>query len=420
MVALKQAFVRKAYWKDDSQKRKLQQKLFFLNLALKSKNMQYNRNLIFASACAGLFLFGVGVITFGSIAPELKAKFGLDERAIGGLFSLFPVGILIGSLGFGPITDRFGYRLLLAGCSTLLALGFVGIGIGSAFGALQVCVILIGIGGGAINGATSALVADISTENKGASLALFGTFFGLGALCMPFVLGALKGVIGFETVVLVIGGLTFLLSFLFLGLVFPKAKHSEGVSVQQVGRMLGNPALLLIGFFLFWQSACEALINNWTTSYLLDAQHIQGSWSLFALSSYVAALSTMRLLTGSVWSKMPATRILSLSMGALIAGALVLGWVPGLLGAFIGLILVGMGLALGFPVMFGLSSSLYPQMSGTAIGLILAISLIGNLLTNSIMGHLAQEWGIGVFGKALLSAALLQTLFCFIVVKRVS
>jgi MFS family permease len=237
---------------------------------------------------------------------------------------------------------------------------------------------------------------------------------------MPFVLGALKGVIGFETVVLVIGGLTFLLSFLFLGLVFPKAKHSEGVSVQQVGRMLGNPALLLIGFFLFWQSACEALINNWTTSYLLDAQHIQGSWSLFALSSYVAALSTMRLLTGSVWSKMPATRILSLSMGALIAGALVLGWVPGLLGAFIGLILVGMGLALGFPVMFGLSSSLYPQMSGTAIGLILAISLIGNLLTNSIMGHLAQEWGIGVFGKALLSAALLQTLFCFIVVKRVS
>ncbi|AEE52498.1 MFS transporter [Haliscomenobacter hydrossis] len=377
----------------------------------------YNRKLIFASACAGLFLFGVGAITLGSIAPDLKTKFALDELGIGRLFSLFPVGILVGSLSFGLITDRFGYKLLLAVCSLLLALGFAGIGLATVIWVIQVCILLIGVGGGAINGATSALVADISEKNKGASLALFGVFFGLGALAMPFVLGLLRDVATFEDIVLAIAALTFLLALVYFSLQFPVAKQAEGISLPQLGKMLKDPALLLIGFFLFWQSACEALINNWTTSYLID-QKIDVRWTLYALTSYVAGLSLFRLLTGSVFRNIPSARMLGIGMGLLIVGALILGWVPGLSWAFTGLILVGFGLALGFPVMFGLSSSLYSKTSGTAIGIILAISLIGNLLTNFLMGYMAQAWGIGIFSVALLSAALVQAVFCFLVFRK--
>ena len=377
----------------------------------------YNRKLIFASACAGLFLFGVGAITLGSIAPDLKTKFALDELGIGGLFSLFPVGILVGSLSFGLITDRFGYKLLLAVCSLLLALGFAGIGLATVIWVIQVCILLIGVGGGAINGATSALVADISEKNKAASLALFGVFFGLGALAMPFILGLLRDVATFEDIVLAIAALTFLLALVYFTLQFPVAKHAEGISLPQLGNMLKDPALLLIGFFLFWQSACEALINNWTTSYLIE-QKIDVRWTLYALTSYVAGLSLFRLLTGSLFRNIASSRMLGIGMGLLIVGALILGWLPGLAWAFTGLILVGFGLALGFPVMFGLSSSLYSKTSGTAIGIILAISLIGNLLANFLMGYMAQAWGIGVFSVALLSAALVQTVFCFLVFRK--
>ena len=377
----------------------------------------YNRKLIFASACAGLFLFGVGAITLGSIAPDLKTKFALDELGIGGLFSLFPVGILVGSLSFGLITDRFGYKLLLAVCSLLLALGFAGIGLATVIWVIQVCILLIGVGGGAINGATSALVADISEKNKAASLALFGVFFGLGALAMPFILGLLRDVATFEDIVLAIAALTFLLALVYFTLQFPVAKHAEGISLPQLGKMLKDPALLLIGSFLFWQSACEALINNWTTSYLIE-QKIDVRWTLYALTSYVAGLSLFRLLTGSLFRNIASSRMLGVGMGLLIVGALILGWLPGLAWAFTGLILVGFGLALGFPVMFGMSSSLYSKTSGTAIGIILAISLIGNLLANFLMGYMAQAWGIGVFSVALLSAALVQAVFCFLVFRK--
>jgi MFS family permease len=41
-------------------------------------------------------------------------------------------------------------------------------------------VFLFGFGGGAINGACNAVVADISEEHKGANLSLLGGFFCIG------------------------------------------------------------------------------------------------------------------------------------------------------------------------------------------------------------------------------------------------
>jgi MFS family permease len=103
----------------------------------------------------------------------------------------------------------------------------------------------------------------------------------------------------------------------------------------------------------------------------------------------------------------------------LVFGALLLGWMTGLGWAIAGLVAVGLGLALGFPVMFGISSSLYSQTSGTAIGIVLAISLIGNLLANYIMGYMANSWGIGVFSFALIVAATVQAVVCNVLLRRV-
>src|SRR5262249_41659697 len=73
----------------------------------------YNKRVVFWAACFGMLLFGCGLITLGSMATDLKIKFELDEVAAGTLFSILPFGILTGSLLFGPICDRYGYKFLL-------------------------------------------------------------------------------------------------------------------------------------------------------------------------------------------------------------------------------------------------------------------------------------------------------------------
>jgi MFS transporter, FHS family, glucose/mannose:H+ symporter len=56
-----------------------------------------------------------------------------------------------------------------------------------AFPLIQAAFFLIGFGGGVINGGTNALVADISTGEKGAKLSLLGVFYGAGALGFPLI-----------------------------------------------------------------------------------------------------------------------------------------------------------------------------------------------------------------------------------------
>ncbi|HEY6978744.1 MAG TPA: MFS transporter, partial [Chitinophagaceae bacterium] len=87
----------------------------------------YKKNLVFAAACLGLLLFGIGLITLGSVAGDLKTKFRLDEISSGTLFSIMPIGILAGSLLFGPVCDRYGYKLILILACLGMFAGFEGI-----------------------------------------------------------------------------------------------------------------------------------------------------------------------------------------------------------------------------------------------------------------------------------------------------
>ena len=73
----------------------------------------YNKKLVFASAFAGMLIFGMGLITLGAVKPELKEKFYFDEVDAGILFSILPIGILVGSLLFGPVADRHVYKWLM-------------------------------------------------------------------------------------------------------------------------------------------------------------------------------------------------------------------------------------------------------------------------------------------------------------------
>ena len=196
----------------------------------------YNKKLVFSAACVDILVFGIGVISLGSILPYLTEKFVLDDLEKGTLASLFPLGILTGSLVFGPVVDKYSYKNLLSISIFLNILGLELIAWANSFFLLGMAFFLIGWGGGMINGATSALVSDISEdhgENKGANLSLFGVFFGLGALGMPVIISFLSE--RYETGYIVAGIGFAMLAPLILNLMltFPKPKQAQSIAVNQ-------------------------------------------------------------------------------------------------------------------------------------------------------------------------------------------
>src|SRR5690242_4404764 len=102
------------------------------------KDFMYSKTTVFISACLGMLLFGVSLITLGSIATDLQAKFSLDPIATGTLFSILPFGILAGSLVFGPVCDRYGYKLLLICACVGMFAGFQGIAFAASLALLKI------------------------------------------------------------------------------------------------------------------------------------------------------------------------------------------------------------------------------------------------------------------------------------------
>ena len=70
----------------------------------------YNKNLVFTAACIGMCFFGISMITLGSVLPSLTTKLGLDNLQATALVTFLPLGLLGGSLLFGPIVDCFLYK----------------------------------------------------------------------------------------------------------------------------------------------------------------------------------------------------------------------------------------------------------------------------------------------------------------------
>lgn len=351
--------------------------------------------LIFICACLGMLLFGISLITLGSVAQALREKFLLDDITAGTLFSILPIGILAGSLLFGPLCDRYGYKIIMLLSCLLIFVGFQGIAFASSLTLLKACIFLFGLGGGAINGATNAVVADISEHNKGANLSLLGVFFAIGALGMPSVLGLLEKKFSFNAIVSVIGYIPLAVALLCFLTRFPAPKQVKGNPFSHGVFLMKEGILISIGFFLFCVSSFEAIINNWTTTYLSHQLSVERSQALYALSLYVVGMAVMRILLGSVFRNLSVQRILLLSFFFMLAGCLLLRE-PGSYGmAVAGLVSIGIGLASGFPVMLGMVGNLYAAASGTAFSIVLTIALIGNMLINFAMGVVAEKHGVG-------------------------
>lgn len=354
----------------------------------------YNRRLVFRTACVGMLLFGIALITLGSVAPDLKLKLGLDALSSATLFAILPFGILAGSLIFGPVVDKYSYRILLSLSCVLMFAGFIGIAYAETIGLLRLCVFIIGIGGGAVNGATNALVADISDKEKGADLSLLGVFFGIGAMGMPLVLGILRDSFNFEKIITAIALLTLATGVLFMFINFPPPKQPQSFPVRNSFRMLKDMFLILIALYLFLQSSFEGIINNWTTTYLTEHLSIREDTALYSLSAYVAGMTLMRLMIGSFLRSLSVKKLLLISFFLIPAGLILLKYGGSVTFIITGLLLLGAGLAAGFPAMLGLVGDRYANLSGTAFSVVFVIALTGNISVNYGMGLIARNLGI--------------------------
>lgn len=357
----------------------------------------YSHKLVFAAACVAIFLFGVTLISLGTIMPFLGSGPGFGDVSKGILATVLPFGILAGSLIFGPVADRYGYRYLLPVSAVLLSAGFILIAAATSFDVYIVCFFLLGTGGGILNGCANSLVSGLSEDegkSKAANLSLMGVFYGIGALGMPFILGVLIRDFRFNDVVAGIGWVMILPIFFFVFIRYPKSGSGDKISFTSWMQLLGTPLMFLVGMIGFFQSGLESFVNNWLTSYLSGPLRVEKEDALFTLTLFVVIFTLARLALGILFRKFRPSLVLNSSMILVISGVIILLIARERIYSYPAVIILGMGLASTFPVITGHTGDLFKTQPGTAISILFTMSLLGNMGINFATGWITARSGM--------------------------
>jgi MFS transporter, FHS family, glucose/mannose:H+ symporter len=370
-----------------------------------------NRRTLFAIACLGMLAFGIVLTTLGAVLPSVIERFGIDTAVAGSLFLLMTFGILLGSVVFGPIVDRNGYKGMLLLATALIAIGLEGIAFAPSMAWLRVAVAFIGFGGGIINGGTNALVADISAESRTAGLSLLGVFFGVGAVGVPFVLGSLLGTFSYSSIIAAVGALVLAPFLITAATPFPAPKQPQGFPLAAAKGLVRDPVLLLMGLMLFLESGMEITVGGWTATFFKQELQIADQRALVYLSLYWLGMMLARIALGSVLRRATPTRVLMGCLTVGFVGALLLILTRDASVAAVGVFLLGVGFSATFPVVLGFVGDRYTQLSGTAFSIVIVMALTGGMLLPWLTGVLGASYGLrGSFTIVPVALVLLSAL----------
>ncbi len=357
---------------------------------VENEQKQASVRALMSSACAGIFVFGIVMAILGAILPSLFSRIQFNKSEAGNLFFYMNLAMLAMSVFFGPIVDRFGYKTFLLLSSLLVAVSLLLFNLASTYSFLILAAMLLGFGGGGLNGGSNALTSDLYPERRSAALNLLGIFFGFGALAIPFLIGTLLGTIGLNAILIIAVFLSLIPFALFLLLRFPLAKQARGFPLRQAAKVVGHPLLWLCGFLLFFQSGNEFTIGGWTSTYLNEYFHLTPTLASLVLAGYWAAMMIGRLIsTRLVRVVKNETLILASAILSLIAAVIMVSSPSGGL-ASLGAVLIGLGFAAIYPTTLAIVGEAFPSFSGTAFSVVFVIGLAGGMTAPWLTGKIAM------------------------------
>ncbi|MCQ2142065.1 MAG: MFS transporter [Bacteroidales bacterium] len=340
----------------------------------------YSTSAVFVAACAGMGFFGVTMLSLGPILGQLNT---IVEGA-NALPSTMSIGIILGTVLFGPIVDKFGYKWLLIISSALALLGVQGLAQFSQIGLLHASIACLGLGGGILNGLTNALVSDIYDDSKrGGRLGVLGAFYCIGALLWTLLNYFIAD---FHTPLYAMSALMAGFIAYFCCIAFPQAKPSENVSLKKSLGLLKYPALILFAIVLFFESGFEGASGSFTVEFFTKTGAMNAKAATLAMTWFTIGMMAGRFPLGAITRKLKDLGTLYTYLSVALVGVIVFWLAQTPAAAYASMTLIGFGVGATYPVILNFIGGTFRELSGTAMSVALFIALLGQYSFNSISG----------------------------------
>jgi len=345
--------------------------------------------LIFAAILA-IFVYGMIAAMLGTILPDLSDRFRLTPTQNGTIAFSQALGLMIASLGVGPLLDTEGDKAGL-----ILGLAFIAIALfwlprSKGYRSIVFLLFLLGVGGGIVVTGANALVSGVSETHRATALNLVNLFFGLGGLATPFISANLFKR-NWVRLCYTVASLTVISLAIQAAAKMPAPSGAAGFVLADAGPILGRPLLFLLGFFLFLYVSCEVGVWNWLPRHLI-AQGIPESRALNILSlGFALGLLVGRVGVSQILIQVPAVTVtLAASIAMAVTTFLMLRTSKPFTAAVL-VFIAGVAMAPVFPTTLAMVGNAFPRMSGTAIGFVITCGWAGLAVSSRLIGAIAGD-----------------------------
>jgi fucose permease len=364
-------------------------------------------------AWVAFVLIGWTAVLVPSLLRQVEATFAVDDAAVGIWYFVNAAVYAAASFGGGLLTERVGRRVVLSGGAVALAAGLALAAGAPGWNAFLIAAIPMGIGAGAIDGGTNALVLAVVDEGRGRALNLLHLFFAIGALTAPAVVGQLvdrgvpwEPILQLTALAAAAVAVVLWLTAMPSGRRRPGERHLPAADADEPAPASSSflVPLVLLSIAIGCYVAGEVGVSNWVVRFLDD---VPVATATLGLSAFWAGLAVGRLVAARYADRFPHAAFAATA--AVVAGLSVVVAIaaPTTELAIAAFAVSGFASGPVFPMIVAIGGELYPDRLSATTGTLTGSAVIGGTLYPPIVGLMSAQFGIGT---GLLGAAILSML----------
>ncbi len=368
---------------------------------------KYNQTRVFIAACGGLAFYGMVMLSLGALLPKFSEINGATS-----LPSIMSIGIIVGALIFGPIVSRFGYKTPLILGQIILLCGIFGLSNYVEITMLQISILLVGLGGGVLNGITNAIVADIYPDNiqRARHLSILGASYCIGALGWTLLMVLIEN---YKIPLTVVSICMALFAIYYIIIPFPKVIKRESKTSNSSGiinKIFTSPLFYLFTLILFLQSGLEGISGSFTPHYL-TLNTIEIGAATFSLTMFTIGMLIGRIILAWLMKRISDILVLGIYLTIAFIGAMLIYLLPeNIIASYTAMSLIGFGVGATFPIVLGRIGGLFTGSSGIPFSIAIFFALCGQFFFNFLIGksfESEQEFLLPITELAIIVAMIL-------------